>query len=125
MNNKGAATISPNIVVTNAWDIPPAISFGSPVPNKVIAWNVSIIPITVPSNPNNGATVAINLIALTLISIVGVIDCIFSSRISSRESKDSFTFSLAVCSSDPKRLSWIISVLFSCSRILSNVFLRT
>ena len=67
MNNKGAATISPNIVVTNAWDIPPAISFGSPVPNKVIAWNVSIIPITVPSNPNNGATVAINLIALTKI----------------------------------------------------------
>ena len=31
------ATISPNIVVTNAWDIPPAICLGSPVPNNVMA----------------------------------------------------------------------------------------
>ena len=97
--------MSPNIVVTNACDIPPAISLGSPVPNKVIAWKVSIIPITVPNKPNRGATVAINLIAFTLISIVGVIDCIFSSKISSSESRDSFIFSLAVCKSDPKRLS--------------------
>ena len=51
----------PSIVVTSAWDIPPAICFGSPVPNSVIAWNVSIMPITVPSNPRRGATAAKNL----------------------------------------------------------------
>ena len=42
-----------------------AICFGSPVPNKVIAWKVSIIPITVPNRPNKGATAATNLIQLT------------------------------------------------------------
>ena len=61
-----------------------------------MAWKVSIIPITVPNNPNKGATVAISFIAFTLISIVGVIDCIFSSKINSRESRDSLMFSLAV-----------------------------
>ena len=115
MNNNGAATISPNIVVTRACEIPPAINLGSPVPNSVIAWNVSIIPITVPRSPNKGATVAINLIALTRISIPGVIDCIFSSSINSRESSDSLTFSLAVLSSNPNKLPSIISLLDSCS----------
>ena len=62
---KGAATIKPNIVVTSACDIPPAICFGSPVPNTVIAWNVSIIPITVPRRPRSGATAAKNFIQFT------------------------------------------------------------
>ena len=52
-------------MVTRACEIPPAICFGSPVPNTVIAWNVSIIPITVPSNPSNGATAARNFIQFT------------------------------------------------------------
>jgi len=64
MPRRGAATINPNIVVTRAWEIPPAICLGSPVPNNVIAWNVSIIPITVPRSPNKGATAAKNLTQL-------------------------------------------------------------
>ena len=43
-------------VVTKACEIPPAMSFGSPVPNNVIAWKVLIIPVTVPSSPSSGAT---------------------------------------------------------------------
>ena len=60
----GAANIKPSIVVTKV-DIPPAICFGSPVPKTVMAWNVSIIPITVPSKPSKGATAARNLIQFT------------------------------------------------------------
>ena len=71
MNNNGTAAIRPNIVVTNACEIPPAINLGSPVPNKVIAWKVSIIPITVPNNPNNGATAANSLMILRFFSNAG------------------------------------------------------
>ena len=70
--SKGTAAIKPSIVVTNAWDIPPAMSLGSPVPNNVIAWKVSIIPITVPRRPNNGATAARSLITLKFFSSGGV-----------------------------------------------------
>ena len=52
----GIATTKPKTVVTRACEIPPAIILGSPVPNKVICWNVTIIPVTVPSNPAKGAT---------------------------------------------------------------------
>ena len=41
-NNKdGIATHNPKTVVTKAWEIPPAIKLGSPVPNKLIDWNVT------------------------------------------------------------------------------------
>ena len=60
----GIATTNPNTVVTNAVEIPPAINLGSPVPNKVIAWKVLIMPETVPSSPINGATTEITLIIL-------------------------------------------------------------
>ena len=56
----GIALISPNIVVTRASDIPPAIVFGSPVPNSVIAWKVFIIPMIVPKRPNKGEITEIN-----------------------------------------------------------------
>ena len=36
--------------------MPPAIIFGSPAPNSVIAWKVWIMPVTVPSSPSSGAT---------------------------------------------------------------------
>ena len=61
MNTDGIAHINPNQVVTSASEIPLAIVFGSPVPNKVIAWKVLIIPMIVPNNPRSGATAAINL----------------------------------------------------------------
>ena len=67
----GTAAISPNIVVTSACEIPPAISLGSPVPNNVIDWNVSIIPTTVPSNPRRGATAANNFMVLRFCSRTG------------------------------------------------------
>ena len=55
----------PIAVVTNAIEIEPAINFGSPVPNSVIAWKVRIIPVTVPSRPSRGATPEINLMVLS------------------------------------------------------------
>ena len=41
------ATTRPSTVVTSAWEIPPAMSFGSPVPNRLIDWKVMIMPVTV------------------------------------------------------------------------------
>ncbi len=38
--------------------MPPAMSLGSPVPKRVIAWKVLIMPVTVPSSPIRGATTA-------------------------------------------------------------------
>ena len=55
-NVVGIATTRPKTVVTRACDIPPAIIFGSPVPNNVICWKVIIIPVTVPNRPASGAT---------------------------------------------------------------------
>ncbi len=55
-NTVGMATTRPSTVVTRAVEIPPAISFGSPAPYSVMAWNVTIIPVTVPSRPSSGAT---------------------------------------------------------------------
>ena len=52
----GIAHTRPRTVVIKAVEIPPAISFGSPVPKRVIDWNVAIIPVTVPSRPSRGAT---------------------------------------------------------------------
>ena len=60
----GMAVIKPSIVVTNASEIPFAIVLGSPVPNKVIAWKVFIIPVIVPNKPSNGATTEISLFQL-------------------------------------------------------------
>ena len=37
INISSIAAIKPSTVVTSAWEIPPAISLGSPVPNSVIA----------------------------------------------------------------------------------------
>ena len=54
----GMATQSPRTVVTKAWEIPPAIKFGSFVPDRLIDWNVRIIPDTVPRRPSNGDTTA-------------------------------------------------------------------
>ena len=54
----GIATTRPRTVVTNACDIPPAMILGSPVPNKVICWKVTIIPVTVPNSPAKGAPLA-------------------------------------------------------------------
>ena len=50
-----------------------SINLGSPVPNKVIAWKVSIIPITVPNKPNKGATAANSFIVLRFFSYKGPI----------------------------------------------------
>ena len=52
----GMATRKPRTVVTKAPEIPPAIALGSPAPKMVIAWKVTIMPVTVPSSPINGAT---------------------------------------------------------------------
>ena len=41
----GMATVKPSTVVTSACEMPPAISFGSPVPNRVMAWKVTIMPV--------------------------------------------------------------------------------
>ena len=62
-NNVGMATIRPNSVVTSAIDMPSDNNFGSPVPNSVIMSKVSIIPVTVPSSPSNGAIEAITRMA--------------------------------------------------------------
>ncbi len=56
INTSGIATKSPSIVVTSASEMPPAIIFGSPVPNRVIVWKIWIMPVTVPSRPISGAT---------------------------------------------------------------------
>ena len=55
-------------MVTRAWEIPPAIIFGSPVPNKVICWKVTIIPVTVPRSPAKGATTEIDNVSLVITS---------------------------------------------------------
>ena len=68
----GIAVIKPSMVVTRASEIPFAIVFGSPVPNKVIAWKVLIIPVMVPNNPNKGATTEINLTNQIPVSIDAV-----------------------------------------------------
>ena len=57
----GIATNRPNTVVTSACEIPPAICFGSPVPNSDNAWKVFIIPMIVPNRPNKGEITEINL----------------------------------------------------------------
>ena len=45
----------PAIVGSVALETPPAIALASPPPLKAITWKTSIIPVTVPSKPNNGA----------------------------------------------------------------------
>ena len=52
----GMATHKPSTVVIKAVEMPPAMVLGSPVPNRVMAWKVRIMPITVPSRPTKGAT---------------------------------------------------------------------
>ena len=76
----------PNIVVTKACEIPPAISFGSPVPKSVIDWKVSIIPTTVPNKPKSGATAAKSLIVLRFCSSTGTALDKTSSSCASRSS---------------------------------------
>ena len=78
------AAVKPNTVVTNACEIPPAINFGSPVPNNVIAWKVTIMPVTVPRSPRRGATDYNNLIKLIPLSSEGNSFKIASSNFSSK-----------------------------------------
>ena len=52
----GMATARPSSVVIRASLMPPDMSRGSPVPNRVITRKVSIMPVTVPSRPSSGAT---------------------------------------------------------------------
>ena len=59
-SSEGIATQRPSTVVTRAWEIPPAIRFGSLVPDKLMDRKVSIIPDTVPKSPSSGETIAIN-----------------------------------------------------------------
>ena len=51
------ATIRPNAVLYRATEIPCANCAGLPPPLDVWVPKISIIPITVPSKPNKGATV--------------------------------------------------------------------
>ncbi len=59
INKQGTAIIKPYSVVTNASEIPDDKRLGSPVPKTVINLKVLIIPVTVPSNPSNGAVAAV------------------------------------------------------------------
>ena len=59
----------PAIVGSVALETPPAIALASPPPLKAITWKTSIIPVTVPSKPNNGASaihVFINVVFLLI-----------------------------------------------------------
>ena len=69
----GIATTRPSTVVTSACDIPPAMILGSPVPNKVICWKVTIIPVTVPNSPANGATTDMIFTTLMLLEKILII----------------------------------------------------
>src|SRR6056297_639896 len=93
-STSGIATVRPSTVVTSAWEIPPAISFGSPVPNSVIAWKVAIMPVTVPSRPSNGATAAMTLMAPCQVSSFGT-----SRRMASSSFSSSVSVSASVLSS--------------------------
>ncbi|MNY45258.1 hypothetical protein D3C86_1803470 [compost metagenome] len=73
-------------MVTRASEMPPAISLGSPVPNRVMAWKVAIIPTTVPSRPSSGATEAISLMRLMPFSNLGTLRRMISSSLDSRSS---------------------------------------
>ncbi len=54
--------------------MPPDISFGSPVPNSVIDWNVSIMPVTVPSRPRSGLpTLAVLAAVSPLLGLLGTV----------------------------------------------------
>ena len=86
MKVAGIAVIKPSIVVTSASEIPFAIVFGSPVPNKVIAWKVFIIPVIVPNKPSKGATTEINLTNQIPVSILALSTKICSASFSSRVS---------------------------------------
>ena len=88
------ATQRPSTVVIKAVEMPLAIVFGSPAPNSVMAWNVSIMPITVPSSPINGATTEITWMMLMLRVNAGI-----SERIASPSLSDSVSVSTS-------RLSW-------------------
>src|SRR5690606_24471453 len=90
----GIATTRPSTVVMSAVEIPPAISFGSPVPNSVIDSKVRIMPVTVPSRPSSGATAAMILSAPCHFSSCGVSLRMASSILSSSVSMSSFLFSL-------------------------------
>ena len=80
------AVIKPSIVVTNASEIPFAIVLGSPVPNKVIAWKVLIIPVIVPNKPSNGATTEISLTNQIPVSIEDLSTKICSASFNSKVS---------------------------------------
>ena len=89
----GIATNKPNTVVTSACEIPPAISLGSPVPYNVIIWKVTIIPVTVPNKPANGATTEIILTAPMPLSIEGLSAIIASASFNSNVSISFLKFS--------------------------------
>ena len=72
-------------ILINALEIPLAIVFGSPAPNKVMAWNVSIIPITVPRRPVKGATTEMTWISVMLRVNFGVSPKIASPSLSSKK----------------------------------------
>ena len=97
----GIATSKPKTVVTSACDIPPAISLGSPVPYRVIIWKVTIIPVTVPNKPANGATTEIILTAPIPLSIEGLSDIIASASFNSNVSISFLKFSSPTLSTLP------------------------
>src|SRR6056297_843995 len=111
-STSGIATVRPSTVVTRACEMPPAISFGSPVPNSVIAWNVTIMPVTVPSSPSSGATTEISFKNRMPRCSAGV-----SWRIASPSLSSSVSVSLRRCASPTLRILPSGLPLSSCSRL--------
>ncbi len=111
----GIATQSPSTVVTSACEIPPAISFGSPVPKSVIAWKVLIMPVTVPSSPISGATTEMILRNSRPRFSAGVSLKIASESFSSSVSVSADLFSSCTLSTRPSALSLLAVSLFSCA----------
>ena len=80
-NNPESAATIPAIVGIVAFETPPAIALTSPPPVKAITSKTVIIPVTVPSNPNSGATAIRVLIIIMLLSICSAASEITFSRI--------------------------------------------
>ena len=113
INTIGIATTKPKTVVTKACEIPPAINLGSPVPNKVIAWKVLIMPVTVPSKPIKGATTEMILINVKRLDSLGTSRKIDSDNLSSNVSVSALGFCSFTNITRPNGLSLFALSLFN------------
>ena len=110
--------------MTKAIEIPLAMVLGSPVPNSVIIWKVSIIPTIVPKRPISGATIEISFISQLSFSIGGLSLSICSAILSSKVSVSAFGLSSAIFRTLPKGLSVLRAEAANCESTAARMPLK-